>query len=118
MPILSNPRHERFVQLVASGMSATKAYVEAGYAEQGANVNASRLIANDSVSARITELKERTASACEITRQEVLRFLSDIVRMDLNEQRSHRTSLGPQKSSLRCAAGMHQRSNRLARLMS
>jgi hypothetical protein len=48
-------------------------------------VNASRLMANDSVSARITELKEHTPSTCHITRQEVVRILSDIVRLNPNE---------------------------------
>ena len=31
MPALKNPRHEAFAQAVARGMSASAAYVEAGY---------------------------------------------------------------------------------------
>jgi hypothetical protein len=30
MPVLSNPRHEKFSQLVATGMSASAAYRQAG----------------------------------------------------------------------------------------
>jgi phage terminase small subunit len=31
MPALKNPRHEAFAQALARGMSASAAYVEAGY---------------------------------------------------------------------------------------
>jgi phage terminase small subunit len=31
MPILSNPRHEKFAQAFARGKSATEAHKEAGY---------------------------------------------------------------------------------------
>jgi hypothetical protein len=44
MAILKNARHEKFCQLVASGMSAAEAYTQAGYAEKGAKDNASRLM--------------------------------------------------------------------------
>src|SRR5450631_1463589 len=57
MPILSSSKHEHFAQLVAKGVSLTKAYVESGYSKAGANTNASRLIANDLISARIKELQ-------------------------------------------------------------
>jgi Terminase small subunit len=57
MPTLSNSRHELFTQFVAKGLSATEAYTSAGYAKAGAAQNASRLMANDKVSARIEELK-------------------------------------------------------------
>ncbi|KAF0183529.1 MAG: hypothetical protein FD163_2249 [Hyphomonadaceae bacterium] len=57
MPLLENPNHEEFCQLVAGGKSQTEAYIEAGYAVNGARGNASRLIANDSISARILELQ-------------------------------------------------------------
>ena len=31
MPVLRNPRHEKFAQALAKGKTATEAYVEAGY---------------------------------------------------------------------------------------
>ena len=37
MPVLKNARHERFVQGVAKGMSATEAYKKAGYKPSGPN---------------------------------------------------------------------------------
>ena len=59
MPVLSSRRHEAFAQSVAKGLSATQAYISAGYAKPGAAQNASRLIANEKVSMRIEELKEK-----------------------------------------------------------
>lgn len=65
MPTLSNPKHERFAQELAKGKTADEAYVEAGYtANRG---NASRLKANDDVSARVAEIQERAAVRAEIT---------------------------------------------------
>jgi len=53
---LKNPRHEAFAQALARGMSASAAYVEAGYkANTG---NASTLKADQSISQRVAELQE------------------------------------------------------------
>jgi hypothetical protein len=72
MPILSNSKHERFAQNVTKGLSATKAYVSAGYSKAGAEQNASRLMTKDDVLARIKELQtivsERVV-ACEVRRR-------------------------------------------------
>jgi hypothetical protein len=57
MAVLTNSKHEHFAQEVAKGVSATKAYVSAGYSKAGAKQNASRLITIDEVSARIKELQ-------------------------------------------------------------
>jgi len=57
MPILSNPKHEKFAQSIVRGKSQTDAYMIAGYSPYGASGNASRLIANDSISGRIKELQ-------------------------------------------------------------
>lgn len=65
MPVLSNPKHELFAQELAKGKSATDAYVEAGYAPN--QPNASRLISNDMVQARLAELQNRVAIRTEVT---------------------------------------------------
>ena len=62
MPVLAQSKHEKFAQLIAKGVSATNAYLSAGYAKVGAAQNASRLITNDKVLARI---KERQAEVAE-----------------------------------------------------
>ena len=58
MPTLRNPRHEKFAQLVASGMTAQAAFTQAGYK---APQNAPRLRNDELVAKRIEELanKER-----------------------------------------------------------
>lgn len=66
MPVLKNPKHEKFAQLRAKQMCADKAYVEAGYKrDRGA---ASRLSANVSIKARILELQERVEEKFVMTR--------------------------------------------------
>lgn len=65
MPVLSNPRHERFAQELAKGRTQAQAYAEAGY--KPSEPNASRLTRNDKVLARITELHERAAIRSEVT---------------------------------------------------
>jgi phage terminase small subunit len=73
MPILSNPRHERFAQELANGISATEAYERAGFARN--RVSAHRLKQKPNIGERISELlKQRehinaqaTAKAIEKT---------------------------------------------------
>jgi hypothetical protein len=60
MPILKNPRHEAFAQALARGMSATAAYVDAGYkANPG---NACALKSQQHISKRVAELQEEQAA--------------------------------------------------------
>jgi phage terminase small subunit len=73
MPILCNPRHERFAQELANGVSATEAYERAGFARN--RVSAHRLKQKPNIGERVSELlKERedinaqaTAKAIEKT---------------------------------------------------
>lgn len=65
MPALSNPKHERFAQALAKGMTQAEAYADAGYKQS--EPNASRLTSNDKVQARLAELQERAAVRAEIT---------------------------------------------------
>jgi hypothetical protein len=55
MATLKNPKHEAFAQALVRGMSASAAYVEAGYkANTG---NASKLKAEQSISQRVAEIQ-------------------------------------------------------------
>src|SRR5688572_26775660 len=57
VPILQNPRHERFAQALAEGQSQQKAYITAGYSAVSARANASSLLKrNTSISRRVGEL--------------------------------------------------------------
>jgi phage terminase small subunit len=69
MPILAQPKHEQFAQSVAKGISATGAYICAGYSKAGAAASASRLMTNANVAARIKELK--TAHAANVVKVEI-----------------------------------------------
>jgi hypothetical protein len=65
MPILSNPRHEKFAQGLAQGKPAINAYEQAGYKpDRGA---ASRLSANVSIQARVAELQGKAAESAIVT---------------------------------------------------
>ena len=65
MPVLDNPKHERFAQELSKGKTADEAYVLAGYkADRG---NASRLTAKDNVIARVAEIQDRGAMRAEVT---------------------------------------------------
>lgn len=65
MGVLANARHERFAQEVAKGASATAAYAAAGY--KPCDQNASRLMRNDKVRNRVTELKGAIAQRTTLT---------------------------------------------------
>jgi phage terminase small subunit len=69
MTILAHTKHEQFAQSVAKGISATGAYISAGYSKAGAAASASRLMTNAKVSARIKELK--TATAANVVKVEI-----------------------------------------------
>jgi hypothetical protein len=91
MPILQNARHERLAQLVASGKhSDMEAFKQAGYADESAHQNACRLRANESVAARIEELRARNAEKCQLSRDEAVQYLVEILKT--SHRRSNRRS--------------------------
>lgn len=62
MAILKNPRHELFAQAIVQGKTGRAAYREGGHPncqDNTADVNASKLLRNAKVSARIAELQDR-----------------------------------------------------------
>lgn len=67
MPILNNTRQELFAQGVALGKTGTRAYIDAGYSETGADAGASRLLGKVKVSARVNELKAGAAKSTGLT---------------------------------------------------
>ena len=84
MPTLRKPRHEKFAQLVASGMTAQAAFTQAGYK---APQNSPRLRNNELVAKRIGELQarnERKAEMAALTRDELVGILTDIVKATRN----------------------------------
>jgi hypothetical protein len=77
MPILSNPRHEKFAQGLAEGKTAINAYELAGYKpDRGA---ASRLSANVSIQARVAELQGKAAESSVVTLEGLIQKAGEIM---------------------------------------
>jgi len=81
MPALNNPRHERFAQELAQGKSGVEAYTRAGYDGKDAamRANASRLLTNDSIVARVAELQHHGAAFAALTIEELISKGREIV---------------------------------------
>lgn len=81
MPVLANAKYERFAQGLADGMTADKAFIEAGFAANRGN--AIRLKQNPDVQARIVELLGNAAERVEITKARVMAELARIGFSDI-----------------------------------
>lgn len=67
MPVLANPRWEKFCQEYAKSGNASAAYALAGYkAGPACGPNSARLIARDIIKSRLAELGERVLAAWEV----------------------------------------------------
>jgi phage terminase small subunit len=87
MPVLKNPRHERFCQLLAGGKTAKDAYALAGY--KPSESNGAWLARKEEISTRVAEInheafaRERKAAtvAAErsvVTRQSLIEMAKDV----------------------------------------
>lgn len=83
MPMLRNPRHEKFAQLRADGMSIRKAYIEAGYLHNAGN--GVKLSHVHTVSERIDELRRGVIQHQEITREWVVAKLKAIAEAKITD---------------------------------
>lgn len=92
MPALTNARHEAFAQGLAKGLTASEAYVAAGYKESRSA--ASRLSTNVNVSARVAELVTKGGELAEI---DVARVLKELVRLGTSDIRDAFTDDGALK---------------------
>jgi len=96
MPVLANPKHEKFALSMAQGQSAGEAYVTAGYAAGHAAVNAGRLTKNDNIQASIREIQthiSRRLIDLEITnrnnRLQAIQHRWDLMREVIFERGRH-----------------------------
>jgi hypothetical protein len=97
-------KHEKFCIGIAEGMTAEKAYVEAGYSPKGAAQSASRLLRNAEIQARINVLRnamaERAVQRTALTRAHVINCLMTIVERCMQNEPirdKHGTHLGHAK---------------------
>lgn len=83
MPVLKNPRHERFAQGICKGKSQHEAYLYAGYTNTGdqkdARSNGAHLAKKPEIAARIAEIQERQAKRVGITVDAILEELQDML---------------------------------------
>ena len=80
MPMLQNPRHERFAREIANAKTATAAMAAAGYTDPR---NSTRLTKNDEIRRRVEELKERGAARAEVSVASLLGELEEARQLAL-----------------------------------
>ncbi|MEJ7933506.1 terminase small subunit [Sphingobium sp. AN558] len=79
------PKQQRFVEEYLIDLNATQAAIRAGYSAKTANEQASRLLANVSVSHAIMEAQQRRSTRTEITQDRVLAELAKIGFADMRK---------------------------------
>ena len=84
MAVLTD-KQERFCQEHIIDLSKRKAAIRAGYRENTAAEQASRLLTYVKIKERISELMEKRAEAVDITQQEVLLELKNFFYSDITE---------------------------------
>ena len=77
MEPLRNPRHERFAQCLFQGMSANRAYVEAGYSAHDGNCI--RLRGNERIKERLAYLQGEAAKSAKVTIESINRELDEAI---------------------------------------
>ncbi len=74
-------RQEKFCQALVSGMSATQAYIKAGYSPKGANTCAAKLRKHPYVAARLAALRAENAHASQAERRDLLAHLEWVMEV-------------------------------------
>lgn len=96
MGCLKNVKHEAFAQGLAKGLSASEAYVAAGYKESRSA--ASRLSTNVNIEARVAELVNKSAQRAETTVERVLQELGRLGFSDIRKAfTAHGSILPPEE---------------------
>lgn len=82
------PKQERFCLEYLKDLNATQAYIRAGYKvkESVASVNASRLLANAKISARVEQLKAERSEKTRIDAEWVLKNLIQVANMAMKAE--------------------------------
>lgn len=86
MPILSDPRHERFAQNLASGMGQVESYEAAGYKRSAQG--ASTLAKKPEVARRVAELLQPAADAIQAGVFDAVTALRDAAQAGLTAART------------------------------
>ena len=81
-----NERQRRFADEYIISGNATDAAVKAGYSSKYANTNASKLLQNTTIKSYIDERLAQLASEKIATQEEVLTYLTSVMRGETQEQ--------------------------------
>jgi hypothetical protein len=90
MAVLTNPRHEKFAQAVAGGMSAGAAYRKIYKSKpESAETQGPLLLRDVQVSFRVAEIRENANKIAkerlDLTQEEVLAYLARVVRTPIGD---------------------------------
>lgn len=81
-----NERQRRFADEYIINANATDAAIKAGYSSKYANTNASKLLQNTTIKSYIDERLAQLASEKIATQEEVLTYLTSVMRGETQEQ--------------------------------
>lgn len=79
MPVLTNPRHERFCQYLAQGKTASEAYELAGYKPNRSN--AAQMAHKEHIKDRLTQINAKLAKVTQITVESLIEQNQEIFRL-------------------------------------
>ena len=94
--MLRNPRHELFARLVAAGKPATRAYIEVGFAEKGAEQSACRLLKKPEVEKRVREVQAEIGA--KLVKANIRELDARILALDARWELAHQLSMETLKS--------------------
>lgn len=80
------PKQRAFADYYIETGNATEAYIRAGYNKKGARANSARLIANDSIKQYIDERLSKIEDARIAKGEEVLQYLTKVMRGEEKDQ--------------------------------
>ena len=80
-----NPKQTRFVAEYVIDLNAKQAAIRAGYSEDTAESQGSRLLSHAKVAAAIAEAQAKRAARTEVTQDNVIRRLAEIAFSDLTD---------------------------------
>lgn len=80
MAELQNAKHELFANEYIIDLNGNQAAIRAGYSEKTARIQASKLLSNPNISARIEELKAERMQRVEVEADWVIKELIDVYK--------------------------------------
>lgn len=93
-------KQQRFVEEYLIDLNATQAAIRSGYAEKTANREGSRLLSNVDIQEAIQEAQNKRAARVNVTQDDVLKGLLEIISMSTGKQKITETELSKVDGSI------------------